>query len=58
MYLFIAAAFCLAAVFFDCSGDPILGLLLALCAVVWAATTPALEPLCRPRRPTRIIHLE
>jgi hypothetical protein len=58
MYLFIAAAFCMAAVFFDCSGDPIVGLLLALCAIVWAATTPALEPFRTPRRPTTIIRLE
>jgi len=58
MYLFIAAAFCMAAVFFDCAGDPIVGLLLALCAIVWAATTPALAPLRTPRKPTTIIRLE
>jgi hypothetical protein len=34
------------------------GLLLVLCAIVWAATTPALEPLCTPRKPTKIIRLE
>ena len=58
MYQFIAAAFCVAAVFFDCAGDPIMGLLLVLCAVVWTATTPALEPFRTPRRPTKIIRLE
>jgi hypothetical protein len=58
MYQFIAAAFCLAAVFFDCAGDPITGLLLVLCAIVWVATTPALTPLRMPRKPTQIIRLE
>jgi hypothetical protein len=58
MYQFIGAAFCLAAVFFDCAGDPIVGLLLVLCAIVWAATTPALEPFRPQRKPTRIIRLE
>lgn len=58
MYQFIGAAFCLAAVFFDCAGDPITGLLLVLCAVVWVATTPALAPLRAPRKPTQIIRLE
>jgi len=58
MYQFIAAAFCMAAVSFDCAGDPIMGLLLALCAVVWAATTPTLAPFRTPRRPTMIIRLE
>ncbi|HLG44842.1 MAG TPA: hypothetical protein VKY24_01265 [Reyranella sp.] len=58
MYQFIGAAFCLAAVLFDCAGDPIVGLLLVLCAIVWAATTPALSPLRSPRKPTRIIRLE
>ena len=58
MYQFIGAAFCLAAVFFDCAGDPIIGLLLVLCAVVWAATTPVLAPLRRPRTPTKFVRLE
>jgi hypothetical protein len=58
MYQFVGAAFCLAAVFFDCAGDPITGLLLVLCAIVWVATTPALTPLCTPRKPTQIIRLE
>ncbi len=58
MYRFIGAAFCLAAVFFACAGDPIVGLLLVLCAVVWVATTPALAPLRAPRKPTQLIRLE
>jgi hypothetical protein len=58
MYQFIGAAFCLAAVFFDCAGDPIIGLLLVLCAVVWAATTPTLTPLRTPRKRTQIFRLE
>lgn len=58
MYQFIGAAFCLAAVFFDCAGDPIIGLLLVLCAIVWAATTPALAPLRTPRKRTQIFRLE
>jgi hypothetical protein len=58
MYQFIGAAFCLAAIFFDCSGDPITGLLLVLCAIVWAATTPALVLRRAPRKPTQIIRLE
>lgn len=58
MYQFIGAAFCLAAVFFDCAGDPIVGLLLVLCAIVWAATTPALAPFRSPRKPTKIFRLE
>ena len=58
MYRFIGAAFCLAAVFFACAGDPITGLLLVLCAIVWVATTPALAPLRAPRKPTQIIRLE
>ena len=58
MYQFVGAAFCLAAVFFDCAGDPITGLLLVLCAVVWVATTPALRPLRTPRKPTQLIRLE
>ena len=58
MYQSIGAAFCLAAIFFDCSGDPITGLLLVLCAIVWAATTPALAPRHTPRKPTQVIRLE
>ena len=58
MYQFVGAAFCLAAVFFDCAGDPIIGLLLLLCAIVWAATTPALAPLRTPRKRTQIFRLE
>lgn len=58
MYRFIGAAFCLAAVFFACDGDPITGLLLVLCAVVWVATTPALAPLRTPRKPPQLIRLE
>ncbi len=58
MYRIIGAAFCLAAVFFAWAGDPIVGLLLVLGAIVWAATTPALAPLRTPRKPTQIIRLE
>ena len=57
MYQVIAAAFCLAAVFFDCAGDPIVGLLLVLCAIVWVATTPTLT-FRTPRKRTQIIRME
>ena len=58
MYQLIGAAFCLAGVTFAWSGDPILGLLLVVCAIVWAATTPALAPLRRRPKPTMFIRME
>ena len=42
MYQLIGAAFCVAAVAFAFLGDPIMGLLLVLCAIVWVATTPGM----------------
>ena len=58
MYQLIGAAFCVAAMAFAFLGDPIMGLLLVLCAIVWVATTPALAPLRRRRKPTMLIRLE
>jgi hypothetical protein len=58
MYQLIAAAFCVAAVAFAFLGDPIVGLLLILCAIVWVATTPALAPLHRRPKPTMLIRME
>ena len=58
MYQLIGAAFCVAAAAFAFLGDPIMGLLLVLCAIVWAATTPALAPLRSPRKRTQIFRLE
>jgi hypothetical protein len=58
MYQLIGAAFCVAAVAIALSGDPIVGLLLVLCAIVWAATTPALAPLRRRPKPTMLIRME
>jgi len=58
MYQLIGAAFCVAAVAFAFLGDPIMGLLLVLCAIVWAATTPALAPLRRRPKPTELIRME
>jgi hypothetical protein len=58
MYQLIGAAFCVAAVAFAFLGDPIMGLLLVLCAMVWVATTPALAPLRRRPKPTMLIRME
>ena len=58
MYQLIGALFCVAAVTFAWSGDPILGLLLVVFAIVWAATTPALAPLRRRPKPTMLIRME
>jgi hypothetical protein len=58
MYQLIGAAFCVAAVAFAFLGDPIVGLLLVLCAIVWVATTPALAPLRRRPKSTMLIRME
>ena len=58
MYQFIGAAFCAAAMAFALLGDPIVGLLLVLCAIVWVATTPVLAPFCRRSKPTTLIRME
>jgi drug/metabolite transporter (DMT)-like permease len=57
MYQLIGAAFCLAGVAVAWTGDPIVGLLLVVCAIVWAATTPALTPFRRRPKPTMLIRL-
>ena len=58
MYKLIGAAFCIAAVAFARQGDPIVGLLLVIGAIVWVATTPALTPLRRRPKPTMLIRME
>jgi hypothetical protein len=58
MYQLIAAAFCVAAVAFAFLGDPIMGLLLVLCAIVWVATTPTFTPLRRRPKETMLIRME
>jgi drug/metabolite transporter (DMT)-like permease len=58
MYQLIGAAFCVAGVVVAWTRDPIVGLLLILCAIVWAATTPALAPLRRRPKPSMFIRLE
>ncbi len=58
MYQLIGAAFCVAAMAFAFLGDPILGLLLVLCAIVWVATTPVLAPLRRRPKPTMLVRME
>lgn len=58
MYQLIGAAFCFAAVAFAFLGDPIIGLLLIVCAIVWVATTPVLAPLRRRPKPTMLIRME
>jgi hypothetical protein len=58
MYQLIGAAFCVAAMAFAFLGDPIMGLLLVVCAIVWVATTPVLTPLRRRPKPTMLIRME
>lgn len=58
MYQLIGAAFCIAGVVLALTKDPIIGLLLVVCAIVWAATTPTLTPFRRPTKPTMLIRLE
>jgi hypothetical protein len=58
MYQLIGAAFCVAAMAFAFLGDPIMGLLLVLCAIIWVATTPVLAPLRRRPKPTMFIRME
>jgi hypothetical protein len=58
MYQLIGAGFCIAAVAFARHDDPIMGLLLALCAIVWVATTPALAPFRRRSKPAMLIRME
>jgi hypothetical protein len=58
MYQLIGAAFCVAAVAVAFLGDPIMGLLLILCAIVWVATTPVLAPLRRRPKSTMLIRME
>jgi hypothetical protein len=57
MYQLFGAALCVAGVTLALTKDPIMGLLLVLCAIVWAATTPTLAPFRRPK-PTMLIPLE
>ena len=58
MYQLIGVAFCVAAVAFALLGDPIMGLILVVFAIVWVATTPALSPLRRRPKPTMLIRGE
>lgn len=58
MYQLIGAALCISGVALAMTKDPIIGLLLVVCAIVWAATTPALTPLRRQPKPTLLIRVE
>ena len=58
MYQLIGAAFCVAAVAFAFLGDPIMGLLLVLCAIIWVAATPTLAPVRGRSKPTMLIRME
>ncbi|HSH99850.1 MAG TPA: hypothetical protein VLA02_04540 [Reyranella sp.] len=58
MYQLFGAALCIAGVVLALTKDPIMGLLLVLCAIVWAATTPTLAPFRRPAKPTMLDPLE
>jgi len=58
VYQLIGAAFCVAAGLFIGSGDPIIGLLTVLCAIVWVATAPVVPPVDRQRKPPMLIRLE
>jgi hypothetical protein len=58
MYKLICVAFCVAASAFAFVGDPIMALLLVLCAVVWVATTPTLAPSRHRTEPTMRVRLE
>jgi hypothetical protein len=45
-----SSAFCGAAVAFLCMGDPILGFLCGICALVWAAARSEVRQIPLPRR--------
>jgi len=57
MYQLFGAALCVSGVALALTKDPIMGLFLVLCAIIWAATTPTLAPFRRPK-PTMLIRLE
>ena len=57
MYQLFGAGLCVSGVALAVAKDPIVGLLLVVCAIVWAATTPMLAPFRRPK-PTMLIPLE
>jgi len=56
MYQVIGATFWLVAGIFLGSGDPFVGLLAGVCALVWLGTSP-LEP-WRPRKHTMLIRMD
>jgi hypothetical protein len=58
MYQLIGAALCTTGVALALTKDPIIGLLLVFCAIVWAATTPTVAPFRRPTKRTMFIRLE
>ena len=58
MYQLIGAAFWLAAGIFLGSGDPFVGLLAGLCAIIWLGTAPVLPPIRAPRKPPLLIRME
>jgi len=56
MYQFVGAAVGIAAAVFVWSSDPILGLLSAICAIVWIAITAVRSPF-RTRRSSRRVEV-
>jgi hypothetical protein len=58
MYKLIGAAFCVAAAAFAFLGDPIIALLLALCAIIWLGTTRTLAPFRHRSKPTTLVRME
>ena len=56
MLQLIGAAFCLAIGIYVGTGDPFVGLLAAVCAVIWVATIPMALRLAR--RPPVLIRME
>ena len=60
MYQFVAASIGFGAGAFASSGDPLIGFLLLVCAIVWIAITTARVPFWAktPHRPTFVVHSE
>jgi hypothetical protein len=58
MYQLFGAAICVAGVALALAKDPIMGLLLVLCAIIWAASTPTVAPFRRAPKASMLIPLE
>lgn len=51
MYQFVAASIGFGAGAFAWSGDPLIGFLLLVCAIVWIAITTVRVPFCAKKKP-------